>query len=183
MADDSLPGVVSLGCKTDWGISITTARVFGKIILRQFGGSVRLPSGTTRQPRTILDTRYLNGRGVSKDRALAAKWYATAAEQDYAPAQNNLGQLYQHGLGVRRDYAVSVQWYREAAQQGLASAKNNLGAMYEAGLGVPKNYVEAVNLYRAAAEQGEPLGESNLAFMYLAAKVLTETSGKRLSGT
>jgi hypothetical protein len=42
--------------KTDWGISITTARVFGKIILRQFGGSVRLPSGTTRQPRTILDT-------------------------------------------------------------------------------------------------------------------------------
>ena len=76
-----------------------------------------------------------------------------------------------------------MQWYREAAQQGLASAKNNLGAMYEAGLCVPKNYVEAVNLYRAAAEQGEPLGESNLAFMYLAAKVLTGTSGKRLSGT
>ena len=41
------------------------------------------------------------------------------AEQGYASAQYNLGQMYRNGQGVPQDDAEAVKWYRLAAEQGL----------------------------------------------------------------
>ncbi len=65
---------------------------------------------------------YLNGQGVARDNAEAAKWYRKAAEQGDAGAQFNLGVMYGGGQGVPQDYAEAVKWFRKAADQGTANA-------------------------------------------------------------
>jgi len=54
------------------------------------------------------------------------KWYRKAAEQGYARAQNNLGNLYYNGEGVAKDEVEAVKWFRKAAEQGHADAKERL---------------------------------------------------------
>jgi hypothetical protein len=92
--------------------------------------------------------------------------YRLAAEQGYAPAQDNLGWMYQKGRGVPQDYKEAVKWYRLAAEQGYAYGQNNLGVMYEQGRGVSQDNKEAVRLYRLAADQGYALAQSTLGVMY-----------------
>ena len=70
---------------------------------------------------------YFEGRGVSQDDAQAAAWYRKAAEQGYAEAQSNLGEMYVKGQGVPQDYEQAVAWTRKAAEQGNAGGQTNLG--------------------------------------------------------
>jgi TPR repeat protein len=84
--------------------------------------------------------------------------YATAlhllkplAEQGYASAQANLGNMYANGRGVPQDDAEAVKWYSKAAEQGVAQAQFNLGVMYARGEGVPRDYVLAYMWFTLAA--------------------------------
>jgi len=106
------------------------------------------------------------GRGVAKSDAEAAKWYRIAADQGYAPAENNLGFLYAEGRGVPRDDAEAVKWYRRAADRNYAPAETSLGMMYAQGRGVKQSDSDALSLYSAAASQGYPQAKANLARMY-----------------
>ena len=45
---------------------------------------------------------YVLGRGVTQDDAMAVKWFRKAAEQGYAPAQNNLGEMRRQGRGLAK---------------------------------------------------------------------------------
>ena len=65
--------------------------------------------------------------------------YWRLAEQGYASAQFNLGNMYAKGQGVAQNYPEAVKWYRLAAEQGYASAQFNLGAMYDIGRGVTQD--------------------------------------------
>ncbi len=105
-------------------------------------------------------------RCVDHNDAEAVEWYRKAAEQNYAPAQTNLGLMYDRGEGVSKDYVEAVKWYRKAAEQGDAKAQFDLGLMYSEGEGVPKDYAEAVKWYRKAAEQGNAMAQTNLGLMY-----------------
>ena len=50
--------------------------------------------------------------------AEAAKWVRKAAEQDYAPAQADLGVMYWNGQGVPQDAVLAYMWlYMAAAQE------------------------------------------------------------------
>ena len=93
-----------------------------------------------------LGLRYDNGDGVQKDSAEAVKWFRKAAEQGYAPAQNEYGKH----LMNERDVVEAVMWFRKAADQGYDKAQNNLGICYATGQGVKKDMVEAVKWYRKA---------------------------------
>ncbi|MCD8237521.1 MAG: sel1 repeat family protein, partial [Prevotellaceae bacterium] len=54
----------------------------------------------------------------------AAEWYAKAAEQGNAKAQNALGVCYEKGQGVVQDFIKAAEWYAKAAEQGDADAQN-----------------------------------------------------------
>ena len=54
----------------------------------------------------------------------AVKWYRKAAEQNYAPAQYNLGVCYVNGHGTAKDYVEGYKWWLLASAQGSEDAKN-----------------------------------------------------------
>lgn len=77
----------------------------------------------------------------------AIKWYRTAAQRGYAPAQTRLARL----MDFSEQNEEAVKWYREAAAQGFPEAEYELGLMYAAGEGVIKDNLEAVRWLERAA--------------------------------
>jgi hypothetical protein len=75
--------------------------------------------------------QYQYGRSLHKGQSYVAArmWYRKAADQDYAPAQYNLGVMYESGLGVAPDSSEAVRWYRLAVAQGYAPAKERLASL------------------------------------------------------
>ena len=55
---------------------------------------------------------------MEQDKSKAVEWYAKAAEQGDADAQDNLGSCYENGDGVSQDKRKAVEWYIKAAEQG-----------------------------------------------------------------
>jgi uncharacterized protein len=91
---------------------------------------------------------------IPPDYAAAASWYAKAAEQGDAFAQDRLAYQYANGLGVAQDYAAAARWYRKAADQGEADAQASLGFQYVHGLGVSQDYVTAHMWFSLASAKG-----------------------------
>ena len=74
----------------------------------------------------LLAMRYLRGRGVPKDEAIAFYWMQLAAQQHFALAQRSLGELHENGFGVALDITLASHWYCLAALQGDHIAKEHL---------------------------------------------------------
>ena len=85
-----------------------------------------------------------------------------SAEEGYAEAQFNLGEMYDSGDGVTQNYAEAMKWFRLAADQGYAEAQNNVGTMYGNGRGVQQNYTEAYTWLSIAAAGGYDTANQNL---------------------
>jgi TPR repeat protein len=68
---------------------------------------------------------YDHGEGVPQNYEEAAKWFAKAAEQGEAYAQNSLGIMYHNGQGVPRDLMEAYKWYSLAAAKGNTNGMNN----------------------------------------------------------
>jgi TPR repeat protein len=115
-------------------------------------------------PRIMYQLGRSNSAAKAHETALTQ--YSKAADQGYAAAQVNLGNMYRDGRGVPQDYAAAVNWYRKAADQGYAAAQSNLGRIYRDGRGVPKDYAAAVSWYRKAADQGYAYAQNDLGNMY-----------------
>ena len=96
-----------------------------------------------------------------KNKVKAIKWYRKAADQNYAPAQSNLGFCYDNGRGVAQDYVEAVKWYRKAAEQGHTEAQFNLGYCYLNGQGVGKDKVEAYAWFSMAAKADSDAAKSH----------------------
>jgi len=106
------------------------------------------------QAQYNLGLMYQCGRGVPKNRELAATWYQKSAMQGNAEAQYRLGRMYQDGSGVPQNYRQSAEWFRKSAEQGNPLAQCCLGCMYQYGLGVRKDDRQAKIWYRKSADQG-----------------------------
>ena len=122
------------------------------------------------QAQNNVGVMYKLGDGVTQDYKQAVKWYRKAAEQGFAEAQYNLGEMY----AVNQDYKQALKWLTKAAEQGIAHAQNNLGLMYREGQGVTQDYKQAVKWYRKAAEQGLAVAEGNLGDMYFNGNGVTQ---------
>jgi hypothetical protein len=61
---------------------------------------------------------------VKAELASAYLWYRRSADEGFAPAMNNLGQLYAEGRGIERDPMEAHRWSLAAAKAG-----NPVGAM------------------------------------------------------
>ncbi len=109
---------------------------------------------------------YARGEGVTQDLVEAAKWLTLAAEQGYAPAQNNLAVCYSTGAGVPKDQAKAIAWIRKSAEQGYARAQCYLGLSYAKGEGVPRDQTQALDWFRKSAAQGFPDALNHLGYCH-----------------
>lgn len=67
---------------------------------------------------------------MPRDDATAAYWYRKAAEQNYAPAQLNLGQMYaEGGPSFPRDLAQAYFWMHRAVSNGDSNASIQLASV------------------------------------------------------
>src|SRR3569832_1364521 len=66
----------------------------------------------------LLALRYLRGRGVTQDLAVAHRWLRLSAAQSHALAQRDLGELYELVIGVTQDMTEALRLYRLAAALG-----------------------------------------------------------------
>jgi TPR repeat protein len=55
--------------------------------------------------------------------AEAVNWYRKAAEQGYAKAQSNLGNMYSNGYGVPKDETAAYMWFLLAGAKGTEIAR------------------------------------------------------------
>ncbi len=120
---------------------------------------------------------YLQGFGVQKSDAEAAKWYRMAANKGLAEAQYMIGLLTLKGRGVKKDELAALDWYSKAAGQGLPYAQVALGRIYEDGppstmLGTDivtrgrPDYKNAKKWFEKAAKQGDRWGQFSLGMLH-----------------
>jgi hypothetical protein len=96
----------------------------------------------------------------------AAHFFALAAEQGSAAAQNRLGGCYHQGHGVQQSYTEAARCYRTAGDLGNADAEYNLGFLHMMGLGTPQSYAEAARLFKKASDQGNANARAGLGHLY-----------------
>ena len=109
---------------------------------------------------------YARGEGVVQDLVEAARWLTLAAEQGYAPAQNNLAVCDSTGAGGPKDQAKAIEWIRKSAEQGYARAQCYLGLSYAKGEGVTKDQAQALEWFRKSAAQGFPDALNHLGYCH-----------------
>lgn len=101
-----------------------------------------------------LGVLYLQGRGINRDPAEAARWFERAARNRNLAGQVEHAILQFNGEGLPANEALAAKGFRRAAAQGNAIAQNRLARLYASGRGVPRNKVEAAAWHMAAAAQG-----------------------------
>jgi len=115
-----------------------------------------------------LASREAEGRGMSRDLALAGKLYGKLAEAGYAPAQFKLGSFYEKGSGVVRELGQAKIWYERSAAQGHVRSMHNLAVVHAENPianGKP-DFALAASWFRRAAEYGVRDSQYNLAVLY-----------------
>jgi TPR repeat protein len=101
-----------------------------------------------------LGVLYLQGRGVSRDPAEAARWFERAARNGNLAGEVEHAILLFNGEGMPANEALAAKGFRRAAARGNAIAQNRLARLYARGRGVPQNRVESAAWHMAAAAQG-----------------------------
>lgn len=107
----------------------------------------------------------IDGNGMSRDPALAAKLFERAAAHGLVPAQYRIGNLYEKGIGVGRDFALASVWYQRAAENGNARAMHNLAVLLAEGVNGSPDFAGALDWFRQASELGIRDSQYNLAVL------------------
>ncbi|MFK3777416.1 cell division protein PodJ [Agrobacterium sp. NPDC089420] len=113
-----------------------------------------------------IAARYTDGRGVTADRAEAAKWYKLAADRGLAPAQYRLANLYEKANGVERNLPEAKRYYTLAAEQGNAGAMHNLAVLLASDAAGQPDFASAAQWFIKASELGVRDSQFNLAILY-----------------
>jgi len=82
----------------------------------------------------ILGKAHVQGRGVPRDRQLAAEFFLKSAELGYPEAQLRTGLALAQGWNGDADLHAAAMWYRKAARQGQAQAAESLKVLEEHGI-------------------------------------------------
>ncbi len=89
----------------------------------------------------------------------AARYYRLAADEGFAGAQNNLGDMYEEGEGVPQNPKFAVYWYTRAAERGEPTAYLSLATFLADGTTDENVLVEALK-YALLAAQRLPDGKN-----------------------
>lgn len=105
-----------------------------------------------------------------KNRELAIEWLQKSADQGYAEAQRDLGEIY-IGRHVPKEFKVDklqgIAYLEKAISQGDLEAQNDLAYAYSFGDGVPKSQAKAAELFLKGAIAGKASAQSSTARNYL----------------
>ena len=102
-----------------------------------------------------LAMMYSNGESVYVDYQQAVYWFKKSAEQEFAPAQYRLGEMYYFEKGgLPRDLGMAVELFREAAEQHDPDALMNLAMLSGTGEGVPHDTEKALFWIKQARKSG-----------------------------
>lgn len=66
------------------------------------------------------------GLGRKRDVLAARKWFEQAAENGFAGAQFNLGNIYENGEGVPQDFVTAYKWFYIAREFGHERAEDRM---------------------------------------------------------
>lgn len=91
----------------------------------------------------LIGTQFWRGRGVARNDADAARWFASAAERNHADAMTDLAAMYRLGEGVEKDTRRTFSLLMKAADLDNATAQHDLGQAYQKGIGVTKDMIHA----------------------------------------
>jgi hypothetical protein len=110
-----------------------------------------------------LAAALMEGEGVPRDRAEAARLYRRAATAGSPDAMYELAICLRDALGLPRDRAAALRWLRRAAARGHPGAAALVGQAYWwGGLGVSRDRERAAPFLLAAARRGEARAASLL---------------------
>lgn len=114
-----------------------------------------------------LGLMLLHGYGMKQNVGRAAELFKVAADQDYAPAQVQIGALYLD-QGHADDLGNANHYFELAARYGNIEAYYYLADMNLAGIGHEQSCSTAAGFYKSVAEKAEPLvsswAEANIAY-------------------
>lgn len=113
-----------------------------------------------------IAARYTDGRGVTADRAEAAKWYKLSADHGLAAAQYRLANMYEKANGVDRNLSEAKRYYTMAAEQGNAGAMHNLAVLLASDAAGQPDFAAATQWFIKASELGVRDSQFNLAILY-----------------
>lgn len=122
--------------------------------------TVETPASLTAEANRLLKF------GVS-GYAGAFRLFLKAAKQGFAPAQNNLANMYEQGLGVVPDTREAAHWYLVAARLGEAHAQHSIANYYLKGTGVEQDPVKGMQWMKCAARQRHKSAFVDLVMIYL----------------
>lgn len=119
------------------------------------------------QSQYSLALMLMHGYGMPKNIAKAAELIKEAADQDFSPAQVQLGALYLD-QGHADDVAHANHYFEQAARYGNLEAYYYLAEMNLVGIGREKSCSTAMSFYKTVSERAEPLisswDEANAAY-------------------
>jgi TPR repeat protein len=98
---------------------------------------------------------YSNGESVYVDYQQAVYWFKKSAQQEFAPAQYRLGEMYYFEKGgLPRDLGKAVELFKKAAEQHDPDALMNLAMLFGTGEGVPHDTEKALFWIKQAHKSG-----------------------------
>jgi TPR repeat protein len=105
-----------------------------------------------------LAMMYSNGESVYVDHQQVVYWFRKSAQQEFAPAQYRLGELYYFEIGgLPRDLEKAITLFKQAAKQKDVDAQMNLAMLAGTGEGLPYDKQEALSWLLKARIGGNPM--------------------------
>lgn len=116
--------------------------------------------GDARSQYLVGNVYYYGTGSKNPNYAEALEWFYKASDQDYAPAQYQVGRMYANGQGLRPDKIAAIKWYKKAAEGGDRWAQRHLGEIYLSILaeqfGAKRDYREAYFWLAVGLEKNDP---------------------------
>lgn len=97
---------------------------------------------------------YMNGRIVTRDPALAERWYRFSADLGDALSAWRVAEIHLRAEDLPKDNDVLLHYLAAAAEAGLPYAQTALARLHADGALMPRDLAVAADTYRAAAESG-----------------------------
>ena len=108
----------------------------------------------------------LNGKGVRKNVAAAARYFQASADQGCIEGMHNCGFALENGAGVPKNLPAAARYFKAAADKGFKSAQNSYAQLLYKGAGVERDYAEAARYFKMAAQQNHGPAQYRLGLLY-----------------